>query len=234
MIKRKQLDSVAKTMLAAKVMQLKAMTGPAWRFRHHNAKKGERVWEIAGAYVRGLVGNYFRVALEEVICEEKVLFSQAVMLEEAQQFSAGECNKIVGEMVLPVRRRADGVLEFGLTCKRMVGAYGEPVITVPRCSLSNPNKLPQLPKRCTIHEVMVRINANRLTGVVRKSVVCDFTNVYGDRCVWFELYELVELLNSRQLQDDSTREICWWAIANQEDLMEEYQETEAYYQALER
>lgn len=230
MKKKKQFDAAAKTMLAAKVMKLKTMAGPAWRFRHHNAKKGERVWEIAGAYVRSLVGNFFRVALEEAICEEKVLFTQAIMLEEAQQFSAGECNKIIGEMTLPVRRRADGVLEFGLTCRRMLGAYGEPIITIPRCSLSNPNKLPAMPRSCILHETRVRINANRLTGVVRKTVACDLINAYADLCVWFDIDELTELLNNAQIQDDSTREICWWAIANQEDLIAEYQETEALHQ----
>lgn len=206
--------------LAAKVEQLMGMAGPEWRFRHHKAEKGKRVWEIAGSYVRNCLGKWCRVAMEDVMIEDEALFTQGVVLEEASSFNEGECNKLVGEVTLPVRKN-DGQLMYGLRCRRMAGAYGQPVITSPRCSISNPVQLPKPSQQDTFYQAKVRINGNRLTGVAMMRVVCDRENAFPD-CVWVTGEELYELLYSNQISDSATRDLGWFALLHGQEVAKKF------------
>ncbi len=213
-------DPVKLAALALKVEQLVKTAGSEWRFRHHKVNKKERVWEITGSYVRNSRGGWFRVALENVLIGNDPLFTQAIVLEEASNFNIGECNKVVGEMMLPLRM-VDGRLMFGLECRKMVGAYGASIITAPRRSSSDPKQLPRILPQQVAHEAKVRLNANRLTGMINSQIVYDREEQFQN-CVWLDEEELYELLSDNRICDSGTRDLAWWALMHREELTEKF------------
>ena len=187
-------------------------------------------WVINGKMIKHKEDKFLKIVF--IDCEasdskgRKRKWKQAIVIREFSQYDKHGCDKIVGQMILPIRIN-NGVLEAGLTAKRPMGTKGQPSFFAPRWSNSSPTKQPVLTEKGSLVEkIPMRGDSNRLTGVDETRITM-FDSTESNQLediVWFNTTELKQMTKNEQqprayLEDSITIALIYWFLHNQQNIL---------------
>lgn len=194
-----------------------------WKISPHKVPKGQRVWEMVGNILASNVNKHFRAFFAEIRrSNSNQVEVRGVILQEATHYNEAECNKIIGEIILPVRMGIDGVLSSALTVRKAIGNYGKPLIVAPRFPYSRPDAASFInDKEIILRQKQIRADANRITGKINAKIVADdfrFANL--EILEWFDELEISAALEHDTLEDSPTIGILQDLLLHREQIAE--------------
>ncbi|MCC7433021.1 hypothetical protein IT412_05885 [Candidatus Peregrinibacteria bacterium] len=186
-------------------------------------------------------GKFFRIQMVNATVRRAIgkpglgnlgTYAFPARVEQGSAFTLETCNKSEGNLVLPLHLR-DGILMVGLDVACPVATYGRQVLTGPRESTHNPDRV-GLGK--VVAEMPYRSNINRETDLASLKLVTGDHTTYPT-VVWFTIEELKQLLtgefrfhsenseirtpeDGRVLTDGHTTALAWMLIANIKEIAE--------------
>jgi|GEM_PF-5752507 len=163
-------------------------------------RNGVDGWKSASEYIKNALGKFFKIIfIEAKNTDSGQEWVQPVMVQEESQLDSGTCNKVLGNLTLPLRLR-NGRVEAGITIKNPVGTFGKALFSAPRSSNSNTNKSEFLKIEEVFWRKFLRPDAMRMSGQIDNTIVllneADVANVDDDKekVVWFSTAELERLI----------------------------------------
>lgn len=172
-------------------------------------------WTAAPKGLRRKDGKFFKVLMVLAKAAGGSSWIQPLLVEEGNQYDRHFCFKVAGNIVLPLRV-TNGVVEAGVTVLNGAGSYGEPVFSVPRASLSNPDQVEVPEGGSTLWKRTVFTNVNRIAGRVNCYVSWDDESSSvrpRDKVVWFTREELAHLMDHEFMADAPSLALINWVLA---------------------
>ncbi|MDX9970763.1 MAG: hypothetical protein RBS56_02545 [Candidatus Gracilibacteria bacterium] len=180
----------------------------------------ESGWNFGSFSVKEKLNRWLKiVGIKEANLSSGREVIRPFIIQEGDQYDIRSCNKIIGQIVLPVRFSVDRVLA-GIRSFSPPGTYGKVAFGAPRFSLSNPEKSVFSQISDSLYEKPQRADFNRMTGQILSRIVQvdeEFLKKVDEKkegVVWFDLEELDELMKDERFSDSISN-----ALANRLLLM---------------
>lgn len=134
-----------------------------------------------------------------------------VVMVDGFRYSRQACDAVICRKVLPLKVVRNAIC-VGLTCKRPMGAHGEPVITAPFAFASEIVRFNRfdIGRHAQLYCAKVRPMASLLTGREEMMVAWDENDRFGTEVVWFPLEMVPDLLTEPKMEDMATMVMLRW------------------------
>lgn len=163
-------------------------------------RNGVDGWKSASEYIKHALGKFFKIIfVQSKNIDNGEEWTQPIMVQEESQLDSGTCNKVLGNLTLPLRLR-NGRVEAGITIRNPVGTFGKSLFTAPRCSNSNINKSEFTKVEEIYWRKFLRPDAMRMSGQIDNTIVllndAEVARINDDeeKVVWFSTAELERLV----------------------------------------